>query len=69
MTTDSMDGLEQKIDQLVDLASRLQQENAALRDRESGLVRERGQLLEKNEQARNRVESMIARLKALNPEG
>jgi cell division protein ZapB len=69
MTTDSIDGLEQKIDQLVELASRLQQENAALRDRESGLVRERGQLLEKNEQARNRVESMIARLKALNPEG
>ena len=69
MTTDSIDGLEQKIDQLVELASRLQQENATLRDRESGLVRERGQLLEKNEQARNRVESMIARLKALNPEG
>lgn len=69
MNTDSIDGLEQKIDQLVELAGRLQQENAALRDRESGLVRERGQLLEKNEQARNRVEGMIARLKALNPEG
>ncbi len=69
MNSDSIDGLEQKIDQLVELASRLQQENAALRDRESGLVRERGQLLEKNEQARHRVESMIARLKTLNPEG
>ena len=69
MTTDSIPGLEQKIDQLVALAKQLQRENAALRDRESGLMRERGQLLEKNEQARNRVESMIARLKALNPEG
>lgn len=69
MTTDSIPSLEQKIDQLVALAKQLQRENAALRDRESGLMRERGQLLEKNEQARNRVESMIARLKALNPEG
>lgn len=69
MTTDSIPGLEEKIDQLVALAKQLQRENTALRDRESGLMRERGQLLEKNEQARNRVESMIARLKALNPEG
>ena len=69
MNSDTMDSLEQKIDQLVELADRLQQENTALRDRESGLVRERGKLLEKNEQARSRVESMIARLKALNPEG
>ncbi|HAD08674.1 MAG TPA: TIGR02449 family protein [Porticoccaceae bacterium] len=69
MTSDTTDSLERKIDQLVELASRLQEENAALRERESGLVRERGQLLEKNEQARTRVENMINRLKALNPEG
>lgn len=69
MTSETTDSLERKIDQLVELASRLQEENAALRERESGLVRERGQLLEKNEQARTRVENMINRLKALNPEG
>lgn len=69
MTSDTTNSLEQKIDQLVELASRLQKENAALRERESGLVRERGQLLERNEQARTRVENMITRLKALNPEG
>tara|TARA_R110000787_G_scaffold147742_5_gene261605 strand:+ start:11590 stop:11784 length:195 start_codon:yes stop_codon:yes gene_type:complete len=64
-----MASLEQKIDQLVELSGRLQKENAALRDREGNLLRERGRLLEKNEQARSRVERMIARLKALNPEG
>ena len=69
MTAESMDGLEQKINQLVELADQLQRENIALRDRESGLMRERGELLEKNEQARNRVERMIARLKTLNTEG
>ncbi len=69
MTSETTESLEHKIDQLVELASRLQKENTALRERESGLVRERGQLLEKNEQARSRVENMIARLKSLNPEG
>lgn len=69
MTSDTTESLEHKIDQLVELAGRLQKENTALRERESGLVRERGQLLEKNEQARSRVENMIARLKSLNPEG
>lgn len=69
MNSDIMGSLEQKIDQLVELSGRLQKENAALRDREGNLLRERGRLLEKNEQARSRVERMIARLKALNPEG
>ena len=69
MTSDTTESLEHKIDQLVELAGRLQKENTALRERESGLVRERGQLLEKNEQTRSRVENMIARLKSLNPEG
>ena len=51
--------LENKIDQLVELSERL---------RESTLLKEKGQLMEKTEQARSRVESMISRLKALNPE-
>jgi cell division protein ZapB len=69
MNTDTMTRLEQKIDHLVALASSLQQENTALRDRESTLIKERGQLLDKNEQARNRVERMVIRLKALSQEG
>lgn len=69
MENETLANLEQKIDQLVELSAQLQKENLALRDREGNLVKERGQLLEKNEQARNRVERMIARLKSLNLEG
>jgi len=60
--------LENKIDQLVALSERLQKENTGLRQRESSLLKEKGQLMEKTERARSRVESMITRLKALNPE-
>ncbi|RLA47301.1 MAG: TIGR02449 family protein [Gammaproteobacteria bacterium] len=69
MSTDTMANLEQKIDQLVELANRLKQENISLQERESDLLRERGELFEKNEQARHRVERMITRLKNLAPEG
>lgn len=68
MSNDPTDLLEQRIDQLIELCQRLRQENAVLRERESRLLRERGKLLEKNEQARVRVENMISRLKALSLE-
>jgi len=69
MSSDVLSDLENKIDQLVELSERLQKENAGLRQRESSLLKEKGQLMEKTEQARSRVESMITRLKALNHEG
>ncbi len=65
MNQDALKILEQKIDRLVNLCARLQQENQSLRGRESNLLKERGKLLEKNEQARSRVENMITRLKGL----
>ena len=66
MSSDALSDLENKIDQLVELSERLQKENTGLRKRESTLLKEKGQLMEKTELARARVESMIARLKALN---
>lgn len=66
MSSDALSDLEKKIDQLVELSERLQKENTGLRKRESTLLKEKGQLMEKTELARSRVESMIARLKALN---
>ncbi len=69
MSSDVLSDLENKIDQLVELSERLQKENTGLRQRESSLLKEKGQLMEKTELARSRVESMITRLKALNPEG
>jgi cell division protein ZapB len=69
MSDSSLNKLEQKIDRLINLCARLQQENESLREREASLLKERSKLLEKNEMARNRVETMITRLKGLNSEG
>ena len=59
---------EKKLDQLIELCQQLKQENQALREREAGLVGERGQLIEKNEMARQKIETMINRLRNLSAE-
>jgi cell division protein ZapB len=46
-------------------ARRLSEENRSLRLQQEQLATERSTLLAKNEQARARVEAMIARLKSL----
>ena len=48
-----------------DHLARLKDENASLRARQESLVSERAELIEKTELARNRVEAMISRLKAM----
>jgi len=58
-----------RIDELVLLARRLQDENRSLRQSQEALVSERANLLAKNEQARSRVEAMISRLRALEQNG
>lgn len=60
--------LETKLDKLILLCNRLQQENNELKARESEWNKERQRLIEKNELARNRVESMIAHLRNLDAE-
>ena len=60
--------LETKLDKLILLCTRLQQENAELKARESDWLRERERLIEKNELARSRVEAMITHLKNLDAE-
>jgi len=60
--------LSSKIDDLIELCSQLEQENRALK-KDAGLwQKEREQLIEKTELARNKVESMISRLKSLEPD-
>lgn len=58
-----VDDLERKVDQLISLVNRLWEENNALRARENELLTERSELIERNEIARMRVESIITRLK------
>ncbi|HEY0683170.1 MAG TPA: TIGR02449 family protein [Steroidobacter sp.] len=57
--------LERRVEELVALATQLQEENRALRQRQDSMMTERATLLQKNEQVRARVEAMIGRLKAM----
>ena len=57
--------LEQQVDELLVLTQVLGKENRALRAQQKNWSTERAKLIEKNELAKSRVESMISRLKAL----
>ncbi len=57
--------LEARIDQLISALGDVSVENDTLRAQQSQLMAERSALIEKSELARARVESMIARLKAM----
>jgi len=68
MSDELLLSLETKLDRLILLTSRLQQENAELKAREHAWLQERVRLIEKNELARSRVEAMITHLKSLDTE-
>ena len=57
--------LEKRLDELVDICKKLQEENESLRNRQDVLTAERATLLQKNEQVRTSVEAMIGRLRLL----
>ena len=68
MSDELLLSLETKLDRLILLTTRLQQENTELKSRESAWLQERVRLIEKNELARSRVEAMITHLKSLDTE-
>lgn len=57
--------LSSKLDRLIQRIERLEAENRQLLANEQAWRKERAHLIEKNETARLKVESMISRLKAL----
>lgn len=61
--------LEAKIGELTELYRRVLEENRSLRASQETLNSERASLLEKNEQAKGRVEAMIRRLKSMEQNG
>ena len=61
--------LNERVDRLLDVVHRLQEENRSLRLSQEQLASERAGLMARNEQARSRVEAMIQRLKALEHSG
>lgn len=65
MDSDDLKQLENRIDQLIEACQRLQSENQSLKSEHGSLQAERARLLEKTRIARERIESMISRLKAL----
>lgn len=67
MSDDSFQTLNLKVDQLIDLCAEMKRENQALKAHESSWHNEREQLLAKNKEARSRLESVLTRLKAMDP--
>lgn len=61
----ALDRLERQVRELIELCTILGRENRALRTQQQNWTTERAKLIEKNELAKSRVESMITRLKAL----
>ena len=57
--------LETRVDELIHTIDQLTSENTALRSQQNNLVSEKAILIEKTEQARTRIESMISRLRAM----
>ncbi len=57
--------LEASVGQLLEAYQKSQAENALLKEKLLTLNSEKSQLLQKNDQAKNRLESMISRLKTL----
>lgn len=68
MDDQQLKALARKIDDLIQLCGKLEQENRQLKTAAGSWQQEREQLIEKTEVARGRVESMITRLKALEQE-
>lgn len=60
-----LDRLERQVDSLVRHCARLEEENRVLRQSQDHLNAEKASLLEKNEMARSKIESMISRLRAM----
>ena len=65
MSSSGLALLEDTIDELIKLCEKLAMENRALRAKQQSLTVDRARLIEKNELAKTRVESMLNRLKAL----
>jgi cell division protein ZapB len=60
--------LERKVSDLIQLCEQMDRENRVLKSAAINWQHEREQLIQKTEIARSKVESMIVRLKALEPE-
>lgn len=65
MSDNNFSGLEEKVDELIQLCADMKSENQNLRDQVSGWEDERKTLNDKNQLARVRLEKVLRRLKSL----
>ena len=65
MANNDLEALEEKVDELIALSEVLGEENQMLKANQQSWTTERAKLVERNELAKTRVESMITRLRAL----
>lgn len=65
MEESRLQSFSEKIDKLLAHVKQLESDNAALREQQEDWHNERATLLQKNDLARNKIEAMIGRLKAL----
>lgn len=65
MEQSELQALAEKLDRLIERCRKLEQDNAAMRELQDEWNRERAQLIQRNDLAKNRIEAMIGRLRAL----
>ncbi|MBN4075035.1 MAG: TIGR02449 family protein [SAR86 cluster bacterium] len=69
MSDANFSGLEEKVDELIQLCADMKSENQNLRDRANGWEDERKSLSDKSQLARVRLEKVLRRLKTLEQDG
>ncbi len=67
MSEDRFESLNEKVDNLIDLCAEMKRENQLLKADANSLQAQRKQLLEKNKEAKAQLESILVRLKAMDP--
>lgn len=65
MEQSEVQALADKLDKLIEHCQKLEQSNATFRQLQDDWNRERAQLIHKNDLAKNKIEAMIGRLRAL----
>ena len=65
-TEEKFDSLKEKVDDLIKVCSEMKLKNQILKASENNWQAERRGLLEKNKEAKSKLESILIRLKAMN---
>lgn len=65
MEQSELQALADKLDRLIERCKKLERDNVAMRELQDDWQRERAQLIQKNDLAKNKIEAMIGRLRAL----